>query len=793
MKGAKKILLACLSLCVFLGAISGALACKKDTPESRVSYTVTVACEDEDVFESVRVQLFLDGKAATEAKGLNAERKATFELKPETYTVVLSGTNDYTYPETTVKADNPNVTVSLTRTYAVRYDFGSDNGTDYEGNSTLLPVANKEEGAAFNLAEPLVWEGHTFDGWSDGSAIYEAGEEYVMPAHAVTLTAQWYNWPEGQIKSSVSVPAWNQDATTGGYRIEKGESLQLTASFSGKGLEGTEWAGIVAKIYRNCDISKVGTFYQFRPDFAVDRRNWDNWQEDNRDFNVTDTNWDKAKYISLVSSADVVITVALSADGVLTYTIELTSENYNYKRVFSPKNTTMDSALVIFGTDGVTAANEALYRPMPSGVKLSFDWGYDNLFDIQVAEPNSTYTFEDIAYRDGYTFLGWQENGAGKTYNSGDTYAVGTKRVRFYAAWEVDRSTPGLAFTELADGTYAVKKGSANAEHVVIPNSYKGKPVTQIGSMAFMSVKWIKTIEIPDTVTTISGSAFYGSSLEEIYIPDSVTSIGASAFKNCASLAHVRVPSGMKSATTDAFANCEVLEFNEADNALYLGNEQNEYVVLVKAKNTSITSCAVANGCELIYDLAFSGCTELAEVTFPNTLRIIGGRTFKDCSSLTELVIPDSVTGIGGLAFGGCSGLQRITIPFVGGGDQGGSNHYSFGYIFGATKYTGGTETQQTYPGSNNENVLGKFYVPTSLREVTVTGGELYQGAFENCGNITTIRLPATVKSIPVNAFKGCTNLTDLYYGGTQADWQRVTVAAGNDPLGSVTMHYKED
>ncbi len=52
----------------------------------------------------------------------------------------------------------------------------------------------------------LTWTGHVFIGWDDGTKRYAAGETYTMPAHDVTLTAQWaeihqpgkYETPEGE-------------------------------------------------------------------------------------------------------------------------------------------------------------------------------------------------------------------------------------------------------------------------------------------------------------------------------------------------------------------------------------------------------------------------------------------------------------------------------------------------------------------------------------------------------------------------------------------------------------------
>ena len=95
----------------------------------------------------------------------------------------------------------------------------------------------------------------------------------------------------------------------------------------------------------------------------------------------------------------------------------------------------------------------------------------------------------------------------------------------------------------------------------------------------------------------------------------------------------------MTSIGDGAFEGCNKLQYNEYDNAYYLGNENNPYLVLIKAKNTSITSCNINN----------------------NT-KVIAGEAFYECSSLTSITIPDSVTSIGDYAFEYCSNLTSITF-----------------------------------------------------------------------------------------------------------------------------------
>lgn len=59
-----------------------------------------------------------------------------------------------------------------------------------------------------------------------------------------------------------------------------------------------------------------------------------------------------------------------------------------------------------------------------------------------------------------------------------------------------------------------------------------------------------------------------------------------------------------------------------------------------------------------IDDKAFFGCTELASVTFPETLKTIGANAFAGCFSLKNVELPDSVTEVGKGCFMSCTELE---------------------------------------------------------------------------------------------------------------------------------------
>ncbi len=252
---------------------------------------------------------------------------------------------------------------------------------------------------------------------------------------------------------------------------------------------------------------------------------------------------------------------------------------------------------------------------------------------------------------------------------------------------------------------------------VVVPGS-----ISSIGTAAFRNCTSLEAVTIEKGVISINGydpsyssaserGAFYNcKSLTSISIPTSVTTIGAYVFRNCSNLESVTLSKGLLTVGTGAFQNCISLsEITIPSTVSSLGSS-------IFTGCSNLTKAILGKGITSMGTEIFHNCTALEEVTIEKGCAIIPNYTFYGCSSLTNIIVPGSVSSIGMLAFGECRGLENVVIE----------------------------------KGVTSINGYDPSY--SSAKE---------RGAFYNCTNLHTLKLPNSITSIAAYAFRNC-NLTEV-------------------------------
>lgn len=166
----------------------------------------------------------------------------------------------------------------------------------------------------------------------------------------------------------------------------------------------------------------------------------------------------------------------------------------------------------------------------------------------------------------------------------------------------------------------------------------------------------VTSFTIPQGVTEIPASCFYGSAINTINIPPSVKTIGNWAFQD-AKLTEVVIPSSVTSIGKWAFG-CD--NDNPTLQSVIIEANITEIPVCCFYLQTKLTSLSLPEGITAIGDDAFCGC-KISSLTLPSSLKTIGARAFSN-NGITQLTIPNKVESIENAAFAHNS-IDNIDFP----------------------------------------------------------------------------------------------------------------------------------
>lgn len=302
----------------------------------------------------------------------------------------------------------------------------------------------------------------------------------------------------------------------------------------------------------------------------------------------------------------------------------------------------------------------------PSGVKIEYDtlmleWGAVDgakVYSLRI-EPEGQSATEITVSRNFYSLSELAPGNYSITVkaidNSGESEdSLPTKPIEFTRDEEC-----GLSFKLINGGKeYAVSdKGSATGA-IVIPDTYRKKPVVAIGEKAFFGKSDVTSVTLPEGIRSIGDFAFANCSyLTKINLPDSLVSLGESAFSGCRILeGELKLPNSLTDIPKGAFAYCSSLDgVIFGDGVSSIGEDA--FTDCSKIKSLSFPASLTSIG-----DFAFAACASVETVSFNSGLVSIGEFAFSKAVSLPSVTIPDSVKTVGAGAFYNCSSLSDVTL-----------------------------------------------------------------------------------------------------------------------------------
>ena len=308
---------------------------------------------------------------------------------------------------------------------------------------------------------------------------------------------------------------------------------------------------------------------------------------------------------------------------------------------------------------------------IPNGVKtlpkLAFA-NCDKLRMLQIPESVETIASDAMIYS-GITELRVVKDSPAEQFAIDNGYAY---------AYE-QQSNDEFIYQQLDDGVQVIMY-TGNVYDVVIPEELSGYPVTSLSDILFQHNSFVRSVNLPDTITRISDYSFANmSELRSVVFPQTLTEIGEGAFMNDPYLSDLAIPESVTNIAETAFMDCPSLIILAPkgsyayDWAVKAGirvkdNKQIDAAMYRFAKPMGSVLITGYDGFDRnpelprtseflefvtgISDDVFNG-KEITEIIIPEGYESIGERAFANDPVRLEITIPRSVIQIGDSCFEG--------------------------------------------------------------------------------------------------------------------------------------------
>ena len=372
------------------------------------------------------------------------------------------------------------------------------------------------------------------------------------------------------------------------------------------------------------------------------------------------------------------------------------------------------------------------------------------LAQLSIEAKKKFFLKEELLDKDDFIVRAMYSDGSIKTLAK-DEYVIDKDQVPTSATFDLTFAYGGLKETktlqtagtviltsEMVDNgvidAVTEEKVILNQGDVVIPEVIlvNDKPciVVSIGGNAFNAKHEVKSVVMPDSVTSIGNAAFYDCWLSDIKLSNNLKEIMPQTFWRAEYMLHITIPESVTAIRYSAFQSCLRLESVELPDNLQI-LEQSAFRGCTALKGTLV----IPKNITVINDYLFTNCIHLEGVVLPDGLTEIGSQAFAECNSLVKINLPDSMQKIGFATFNKCTSLTHITLP-----------------------------------AKLKEIPANGFGWCLALESITLAEGLEVIGtdAFVQCTKLKSIEIPSTVTSIS-NAFR-FTGITSFFIKGKSKD-----------------------